>query len=130
PEQCAPADSLELAMVERGIGGDHHDDAAGFTLEKILPQLEPHRRARDGQDASVIALDESAERPASQLLRQPAARRPDPTLPAEGHGPAARAHAAFLDRTALRRPQCLQDVALRDRALPDVIEDAIVGLRN
>src|SRR5205814_8745659 len=68
--------------------------------------------------------------PASQLLRQPAARRPDSALPAEGHGPAPRAHAAFLDGALLRAAQCLQYVARGNLALPDVVEGAIVGLRN
>ena len=126
----ALGDALEVAGINRSVGGDdHHDRAVGafdFLLPRIAAELFAHGDAVNIEEAAKVGLNEDADRVAAHARGQLAGRRADAALEAEGLRAGACAHDAFFNGTGLGRLDGLQDVLGGEEAGADVVDAAVV----
>src|SRR5258708_33992032 len=92
----------------------------------LRPYFDFDRDSLDTQVAAEIRLNEHTHRPATPFFWQLAARRPDPALPSEGNSAPPRAHRTLGDGTVGGDTNRAQDVRLRDRPRPDVVQKAVI----
>ncbi len=106
--------------------GSTHDRAG-----KQVRDLAPDGRARDLQPRAeaVVALHEHADRERAGI-REHAGRGADPSLELMAHHPRAPADVALGHRPARRAIERLEDVLVLHVKAVDVVEGAVVGLRD
>src|SRR5438552_6306613 len=96
----------------------------------LRPYLDLDRNTNDSEITAEIGLHENSDRPATELRRKSATRRPDPAFPPERHGPPPSAHRPLGDGAVGGAANGAQDVRLRARPRADVVQKAVIRLAH